>query len=47
MNWPQCAVVNFRSVTPGQDGWFHAVTKFGEGALKLNAVKELGVFDHV
>jgi hypothetical protein len=47
MNWPQCAVVNLRSVTPGQDGWFHAVTKFGEGALKLNAVKELGAFDHV
>ena len=40
-------MVNLRSVSPGQDGWFHAVTKFGEGALKVNAVKELGVFDHV
>src|SRR5580700_7784349 len=39
------AVVNLRSVSPGQDGWFHAVTTFGEGALKVNAVKELGVFD--
>ena len=47
MNWPQYAVVNLRSVSPGQDGWFRAVTKFGEGALKVNAVKELGVFDHV
>jgi hypothetical protein len=47
MNWPQYGVVNLRSVSPGQDGWFHAVTKFGEGALKVNAVKELGVFDHV
>jgi hypothetical protein len=47
MNWPQYAVVNLRSVSRGQDGWFHAVTKFGEGALKVRAVKELGVFDHV
>lgn len=47
MNWPQYAVVNLRSVSPGKDGWFHAVTKSGEGALKVNAVKELGVFDHV
>jgi hypothetical protein len=47
MNWPEYAIVNLRSVRPGQDGWFHAVTKFGEGALKVNAVRELGVFDHV
>jgi hypothetical protein len=47
MNWPAYAVVNLRSVSPGKDRWFHAVTKFGEGALKVNAVKELGVFDHV
>jgi len=47
MNWPAYAVVNLRSVSPGKDGWFHAVTKFGAGALKVNAVKELGVFDHV
>jgi hypothetical protein len=47
LNCPQYAVVNLRSVSPGQDGWFHAVTKFGEGALKVNTVKELGVFDHV
>jgi hypothetical protein len=47
LNWPQYAVVNLRSVSPGQDGWLHAITKFGEGALKVNAVKELGVFDHV
>ena len=47
MNWPEYAVVNLRSVSSAQDGWFHAVTKFGEGALKVNAVKELGVFDHV
>jgi hypothetical protein len=39
-------VVNLRSVSLGQVGWFHAVTKFGEAALKVNAVKELGVFDH-
>jgi hypothetical protein len=47
MNWPEYAVVNLRSVSPGKDGWFHAVTKYGEGVLKVNAVKELGVFDHV
>ncbi|MGA7915481.1 MAG: hypothetical protein WCA00_09615 [Candidatus Acidiferrales bacterium] len=46
-NWPQYAVVNLRSVTPGENGWFQAVTKFGEGQLKVNAVKEFGVFDHV
>ena len=47
MNWPEYAVVNLRSVSPGQDGWFKAVTKFGEGELKINGVKELGLFDHV
>jgi hypothetical protein len=47
MNWPEYAVVNLRSVRPGQNGWFKAVTKFGEGELKINAVKELGVFDHI
>lgn len=47
MNWPQYAVVNLRSVSPGKDGWFKVVTKFGEGELKVNGVKELGLFDHV
>jgi len=47
MNWPQYAVVNLRSVSPGQNGRFKAVTKFGEGELKINGVKELGLFDHV
>jgi hypothetical protein len=47
MNWPEYAVVNLRSVRPGQNGWFKAATKFGEGELKINAVKELGVFDHI
>ncbi len=47
MNWPQYAVVNLRSVSPGNDGWFKAVTKFGEGHLKIEGVKELGLFDHV
>ena len=47
MNWPQYAVVNLCSVSPGRDGWFKAVTKFGEGELKVNGVKELGLFDHV
>ena len=47
MNWPQYAVVNLRSVSPGQNGWFKAVTKFGEGELKVNGLKEIGLFDHV
>lgn len=47
LNWPQYAVVNLKSVSPGQDGWFKAVTKFGQGEIKINAVKELGVIDHV
>lgn len=47
MNWPQYAVVNLRSVSPGQSGWFKVVTKFGEGELKVNGVKEFGLFDHV
>lgn len=46
MNWPQYAVVNLRSVTPGKDGWFNAVTKFGEGQIKVNSVKEFGILDH-
>ncbi|MGH9624233.1 MAG: hypothetical protein ACRD4G_07835 [Bryobacteraceae bacterium] len=47
LNWPQYAVVNLRSVSPGQNGWFKVVTKFGEGELKVDGVKELGLFDHV
>ena len=47
MNWPQYAVVNLVSVTRGTDGWFNAVTKFGEGGIRVNSVPELGVFDHV
>ena len=47
LNWPQYAVVNLKTVSPGQDGWFKAVTKFGEGEIKINGVKELGVIDHI
>lgn len=47
LNWPEYAVVNLRSVSPGQNGWFRAVTKFGEGEIKVNGVKELGILDHV
>lgn len=47
MNWPQYAVVNLRSVTPGRDGWFNAVTKFGQGEIKVIPVKEFGILDHV
>ncbi len=47
MNWPQYAVVNLKSVSPGRDGWFKAVTKFGEGEIKVDGVKEFGILDHV
>jgi len=47
LNWPEYAVVNLRSVSPGQNGWFKAVTKFGEGEIKVNGVKEFGILDHV
>ena len=43
MNWPQYAVVNLRSVRPGEDGWFNAVTKFGEGKIKVNGEKKFGI----
>ena len=46
LNWPQYAVVNLRSVSPGSDGWFNAVTKFGEGRIKVNGAKEFGILDH-
>ena len=46
LNWPEYAVVNLRSVSPGKDGRFKAVTKFGEGELEINPVKEVGIFDH-
>jgi hypothetical protein len=47
MNWPQYAIVNLRTVSPGNDGWFKAVTKFGEGEIKVDGVRELGILDHV
>lgn len=46
MNWPQYAVVNLRSVSPGKDGWFKAVTKFGEGQIKVRGLKDFGILDH-
>lgn len=47
LNWPEYAVVNLRSVSPGHDGWFKAVTKFGEGEIKVEGVKEFGILDHI
>lgn len=47
MNWPQYAVVNLRSVSPGQNGWFNVITKFGQGEIKIDCVKEFGILDHV
>lgn len=47
LNWPQYAVVNLRSVSPGENEWFHAVTKFGAGEIRVNGVKEFGILDHV
>jgi hypothetical protein len=46
MNWPQYAVVNLRSVTPSKNDWYKAVTKFGEGQLKITPIKEFGLLDH-
>lgn len=46
MNWPLYAVVNLRSVRPGKNGWFKIVSRYGEGEIKLNPVKELGICDH-
>lgn len=47
MNWPQYAILNLKSVKPGTDGWFKTVTKFGDGELRVLAVKEFGIFDHI
>ncbi|MEW6056578.1 MAG: SRPBCC family protein [Bdellovibrionota bacterium] len=47
MNWPRYAVVNLRSVTPGKNDWYKAVTKFGEGELKITPIKEFGLLDHI
>ena len=47
LNWPQYAVVNLRTVSPGQDGWCNAVTAFGEGQIKVSPVEEWGILDHV
>jgi hypothetical protein len=47
LNWPQYAVVNLKGVSPGQNEWFKAATKFGEGQIKISGVKELGIFDHI
>ena len=46
INWPRYAVVNLRSVSPGEHGWFKMVTKFGHGEIRVNPVKELGIIDH-
>jgi ketosteroid isomerase-like protein len=46
MNWPQYAVVNLRSASPGENGWFKMITKFGEGEIRVSPIKELGLCDH-
>lgn len=46
MNWPQYAVVNLRSVNPGEDGWYKAITKFGEGRIKVHSTQKFGILDH-
>ena len=46
LNWPQYAIVNLRTVNPGQNGWCKAVTKFGEGEIRVDPVKEFGILDH-
>lgn len=47
MNWPEFAVVNLRSVSPGRDGWFQAMTRFGRGEIRVDGVREFGILDHV
>jgi hypothetical protein len=47
MNWPRYAVVNLKTVSPGHEGWFKVVTKFGEGEIQISGTKELGIFDHI
>jgi len=47
LNWPRYAVVNLRSVSAGADGWCKAVTRFGQGEIKVHPVRELGILDHV
>jgi ketosteroid isomerase-like protein len=46
INWPHYAVVNLRSASPGENGWFKMVTKFGAGEIRVTPVKELGILDH-
>jgi hypothetical protein len=46
MNWPEYAVVNLRSVHPGSNGWYKAITKFGEGEIKVIPNREFGLLDH-
>lgn len=46
LNWPRWAVVNMRSVSPGKDGWYNTVTRFGNGQLRMNADEKTGLLDH-
>jgi hypothetical protein len=46
LNWPQYAVINLLSVSAGHNGWFNAVTKFGEGQIRVEGVSEFGILDH-
>lgn len=47
LNWPRYAVVNLRAVRPGQDGWYRATTRSGEGEIRITPAREFGIFDHV
>lgn len=46
LNWPRWAVVNMRSVSPGKDGWYDTVTRFGNGQLRMRPDEKTGLLDH-
>lgn len=47
MNWPKWAIVNMKSVTPGESGWYDTVTRQGKGQLKMASDLTSGILDHI
>lgn len=45
-NWPQWAIVNVKSIKPGEGEWWEMQTPVGQAKLRLRPDASLGILDH-
>jgi uncharacterized protein YndB with AHSA1/START domain len=45
-NWPKWAIVNVKSIVPGDAEWWRMETPVGSAKLRIRPVFEYGILDH-